>query len=263
MQQEIQDFIDLCTKITQAYRLRLALHSIRYKLLKSVNNKFESMGRKVISQLIINLSRERKILEIIKRRDVFFQTNIQYALELLTQYQLKIKGSNRGRVYLDNKKFFKIADMHRFIGGLIQFIETIKKDLYDIEYRLRIQEDFCLKPIKKNFNKFILAWNEEQRINIAYVREYLKILRKNSKMLKVIRYDFDEQLRIFRVHELHWEMPVLDASPILLNLPLYIVAYSMASILDFLINARDRLVDMGTEQTIIAEIDESLRPAIV
>ena len=192
IKQDIENLRYICKKIIQAYRIRLMCFGRRHKLLVSIEHNFDNISKNpnFYSILDTNLKRERKVLEIARRGSEEAESNILYAIKQLEEYKKKYgvyaQETHLKRGHGPSGPRISGGDILKFLIDMIEFLNLMQNDLLKIEKRILVEENFLKKRNRnsENFDKFILAWEDEMKANEKLVKHFRRILRSNKKFIR-------------------------------------------------------------------------------
>ena len=198
----------ICSKILQAYRIRLACLGKRHEVLKEIEHKFENIelfkrtvtsgrnpnqitlkkGEAFYSVLDTNLKRERKILDIVRRSDAEGEEIIAQAIRELRQYLNRYNANiddPKQEIALGGSRKLSLWSIKIFLEHMIQFLELMRKDVEKIEGRMAKEELFLIRENRnpEYFDDFILAWYEEMKANEKLIEHYETVLRLNRGII--------------------------------------------------------------------------------
>ncbi|MFH1181532.1 MAG: hypothetical protein V1702_01100 [Candidatus Woesearchaeota archaeon] len=176
----------LCSKVFQAYRIRMNLFSQRYKLLLEIDRNYNNIKNfpAFCGQLRIILEREKTVLDIIERREQEVGTNLQSALMQLEAASAKLKG--RLSIPLPYNRKLSIEELGDFLQRMISFLKQMEMDIDGIKARMVVEEHFIKEKTSVLFMQYLKAWEQEVKANENMMIHLDNIFKLNRKIIEIL-----------------------------------------------------------------------------
>jgi hypothetical protein len=181
-----------CTKIFQAYRLRMGLFKRRYSILSEIDkSEMDKHYERIVHndalllQLRNILDKEKRVLSIIEKSQPEVGNNLGYALHQLEEAK-RIRGAYLENIPLPHNRGLPVKEAEEFLLRMINSMQQMKSDLEGIKARMQAEEHFLNRNALNRrvvFSEYFLAWEAEIRANDIMMRHLNGVLNANRDIV--------------------------------------------------------------------------------
>jgi hypothetical protein len=186
-EQELERFKELCTKVVQAYRIRMKLFSRREVLLFEIDRDYGKISnlQAFCSELSHILEQEKKLLGIVEGGEQQISNNIKYALSRFEAVNAAV--GKLSVIRLPHNRMLSVREFNDFLLRMISFLRQMELDIEGIKTRMAVEENFVNEKTTILFMQYLKAWEEEAKANELMMAHLNSAFKSNVKMIEVLR----------------------------------------------------------------------------